>query len=287
MRKLKELTPWEIGTIQNRVFHLRESGMSYSKIRETIMTEFNVSVSKATVLRWCKGTHNTFNKTKRVNLKPSPELAYIVGVYLGDASVSETGNYQYRIRLKVVDRDFAQNFERALRAMGANPRTGFERNRGRADRWWVEVTNKELFMFLKGPKERLSKTAGTYPKEFLRGFFDSEGTVVFNRKSRTLYVSASNYDLDVLTLCEELLKRLDIDSKIYLHRGKGTPVNIRGKMYQYNSDLYRITIQRRRSVFNFYRAVGFSIQRKQLKLKEALELLGMFKKEHQCADMAK
>ena len=110
---------------------------------------------------------------------------------------------------------------------------------------------------------------------------------MFSRNSGTLQVSASNYDLEVLTLCEKLLKELSIDSKIYLHYKKGTPVKIRGKMYRYNSDLYRITILRRQSVLNFYREVGFSIQRKQLKLKEALEFLEMYKREHKRTNASK
>ena len=287
MRTLRELSQDEIEVIQKRVEELRQSGLSYREISEQIGREFDVKVSKATILRWCKGTNNTFNKTKRVRLTPSPELAYIVGAYFGDASATEGRNYRYKVKLKVIDREFAEAFGKALRGIGLNPRMGFENDKTRTGRWYVEATSKSLFRFLTGPREGLFEVANAYPREFLRGFFDSEGTVVFDRKSRTLHVSASNYDLDVLTLCEELLERLGIDSKIYLHRRKGTPVNIRGKMYQYNSDLYRITIQRRRSVLNFYREIGFSIQRKQLKLKEALELLGMFKKEHQCTDMSK
>ncbi len=287
MRTLRELSQSEIEVIQRRTTELRENGMSYLRISEQIGKEFNLRISKATVLRWCKGTNNTFNKTKRVRLDPSPELAYIVGAYFGDASATEGSNYRYKVKLKVVDREFAEVFRRALGGIGLNPRMGFENDKTRTGRWYVEVTSKGLFRFLTGPRKGLFEVAKAYPREFLRGFFDSEGTVVFNRKSRALHVSASNYDLDVLTLCKELLKKLDIDSRIYLHRRKGTPVNIRGKMYQYNSDLYRISIQRRRSVFNFYREVGFSIQRKQLKLKEALDLLGMLKKEHQRTDVDK
>ena len=287
MRTLRELSQDEIEVIQKRVEELRQGGLSYRGISERIAREFDVKVSKATVLRWCRGTNNTFNKTKRVDLDASPELAYIVGAYFGDASATEGSNYRYKVKLKVVDREFAEAFARALRGIGLNPRMGFENDRTRTGRWYVEVTSKGLFRFLTGPREGLFEVAKAYPREFLRGFFDSEGTVVFNRKSRALHVSASNYDLEVLTLCKELLKKLDIDSRIYLHRRKGTPVNIRGKMYRYNSDLYRVVVQRRRSVLNFYREVGFSIPRKQLKLEEALDLLGMLKKEHQCTDVDK
>ncbi|NJE60974.1 LAGLIDADG family homing endonuclease [Thermococcus sp. 21S7] len=271
MRTLRDLPPSDVERIQERARQLRESGMSYLKIAQELAEEFNVSVSKATVLRWCKGSHNTFNKTKRVNLEPSPELAYIVGAYLGDASLSER-NYQYRIRLKVVDREFAQNFERAVRAIGANPRAGFERNRSRANRWWVEVTNKELFMFLKGPKEKLFEVGREYPREFLRGFFDSEGSVYVNTKDpRRAAVVADHYNTEVLKLCKELLGTLGIHSTIYLVKKKGTKVMIRGQEYQYNNDLYRISIHRRTSVARFAEKIGFSISRKQEKLETFLE----------------
>ena len=207
MSTLRDLPPSEVEGVQKRALQLKELGMSYLKIAAELAREFKVSVSKATVLRWCKGTHNTFNKTKRVNLSPSPELAYIIGVYLGDASVSSR-NYQYRIRLKSVDKDFAESFERALKSIGANPRTGFEHNEDRTDRWWVEVTSKELFMFLKSPEDGLFEVGRAYPRKFLRGFFDSEGTVIFSMKSKMLYVSASNYDTEVLRLCQDLLDGL-------------------------------------------------------------------------------
>jgi len=271
MRKLKDLMPLELERIKERILQLRESGLSYSEIRNVINAEFDVSISKATALRWCKGTHDPFNKTKRVNLSPSPELAYIIGVYLGDASLSQTARYQYRIRLKVVDRDFAESFENALKSIGANPRTGFEHNSGRTDRWWIEVTNKELFMFLKGPKERLFEIARVYPREFLRGFFDSEGSaIVYPNRVR---VEASNYDLEVLELCKELLERLGIHSKIYKTKRKGQTVVIRGKEYQYNSDLFTLRIYRQDSVYRYTVEVGFTIQRKQTPLLQYFKLL--------------
>ena len=198
-------------------------------------------------------------------------MAYIVGVYIGDAFASEK-NYQYRIRLKVVGRDFAQNFERALRAIGANPRTSFERNRDRADRWRVEVTNKELFMFLKDLKEGLFEVARGYPREFLRGFFDSEGSVYVNIKNpRRATVVADNYDRDILEFCKSQLEIPRIHSTIYLSKRKGTKVLIRGQEYQYNNDLYRISIHRRASVARFAQELGFSISRKQEKLRTFLK----------------
>ncbi|WP_297495878.1 LAGLIDADG family homing endonuclease [Thermococcus sp.] len=271
MRTLRELSQSEIEVIQKRVEELRQNGLSYREISEQIGREFNLRISKATVLRWCKGTNNTFNKTKKVLLSPSPELAYIVGAYFGDASATEGSNYRYKVKLKVIDREFAEAFARALSRIGLNPRMGFENDRTRTGRWYVEVTSKGLFRFLTGPREGLFEVAKAYPREFLRGFFDSEGSVVVS-KGR-VKVLASNYDIEVLRLCQNLLEVLGIHSKIYKTKHKGQPVVIRGKQYRYNSDLFTLTINRKESVYRYTREVGFSIPRKQNKLLSYFGLL--------------
>lgn len=245
--------------------------MSYRGISERIAREFDVRISKATVLRWCRGTNNTFNKTKRVDLDASPELAYIVGAYFGDASATEGSNYRYKVKLKVVDREFAEAFAGALRGIGLNPRMGFENDRTRTGRWYVEVTSKGLFRFLTGPREGLFEVAGAYPRKFLRGFFDSEGSAVVS-KGR-VKVLASNYDIEVLRLCQNLLEGLGIHSKTYKTKHKGQLVVIRGKQYRYNSDLFTLTINRKESVYRYTREVGFSITLKQNKLLSYFGLL--------------
>ncbi|WP_297419776.1 hypothetical protein [Thermococcus sp.] len=55
MRTLKELfSQDEIEVIQKRVEELRKSELSYRGISEQISREFDVKLSKAMVLRWCK-----------------------------------------------------------------------------------------------------------------------------------------------------------------------------------------------------------------------------------------
>ncbi len=107
--------------------------------------------------------------------------------------------------------------------------------------------------------------------EFLRGFFDSEGSTIVSGSH--VRVEAYNYNLDILKLCQELLTDLNIHSKIYQTKRKGQLVMIRGKQYQYNSDLFTLTIYRRESVYVYTREIGFSIPRKQNKLLMYFELL--------------
>ena len=271
MRALRELSQSEIEAMQKRAEELRRGGLSYRKVSERISEEFDVKVSKTTVMRWCKGTNDPFNKTKRIDLDASPELAYIVGAYFGDASATEGSNYRYKVKLKVVDREFAEAFGSALRGIGLNPRMGFENDRTRTGRWYVEATSKSLFRFLTGSRERLFEVAKAYPREFLRGFFDSEGSAVVS-KGRVKVV-ASNYDIEVLRFCQNLLEGREIHSKIYKTKRRGQPVMIRGKQYKYNSDLFTLTINQKESVYRYTREVGFSIPRKQNKLLSYFGLL--------------
>jgi len=272
MQCLKELSSNEIEALMLYIKMLRKHNLSYSQIVQRVKAEKDVKISKATVIRWCKGTHSPFNRIKRLNLEHSPALSYIIGVYFGDGSITLDKNYKYKIKLKVADREFAEAFRDALKSIGANPILGFEKNITRSSRWYVEATSKDLFMFLKQPKEKLFKVAKEYPREFLRGFFDSEAYVFVDRYNpRRAYVSASNYDKKVLEFCQELLDELDIHSKIYLSREKGTPVRIRGKFYRYTQNFYELRIYRRKSVAKFTLDIGFTIQRKQEKLQPFLE----------------
>jgi intein-encoded DNA endonuclease-like protein len=255
---------------------LRNQGLSYSKIVEELESK-GIRVSRATVMRWCKGSHNPFNRMNLVELSPSPELSYIVGVFFGDGSIyldNAGGGYKYKVRLKVVDKEFAEEFKRCLESIGLKPSLRFERNKTRTDRWCVEAYSKSLYTFLKQPKEKLFEIAREYPREFLRGFFDSEGSVGWDRKRKKLSVKACNYDLELLQFVQELLASLGIHSKIYVQAREGRRVKIRDKYYSYKQDFYCIDIYRREAVAEFAKIVGFTISRKAEKLKSCLESLG-------------
>ncbi|KPU63942.1 DNA endonuclease [Thermococcus sp. EP1] len=272
MRSLRDLGQEELQELLGYINELRKRGLNYSQIAKRIMEEKGIKISRVTVARWCKGEHNPFNKIKFVNLEPSPSLAYIIGVYFGDASISLYEKYKYRVRLKVVDKEFAEAFKDALADIGANPRVEYEKDKNRSNRWCVEATSKSLYMFLKQPKEKLFEIAKEYPKEFLRGFFDSEGYVYVDKHAfLSSYIAAYNYDLEVLEFSQGLLSFLSIHSKIRVSKEGGTPVIIRGKEYFYKSNLYELRIYRVESVRKFAIEIGFTIQRKQEKLNKWLK----------------
>ncbi|WP_297129173.1 LAGLIDADG family homing endonuclease [Thermococcus sp.] len=277
MRSLKELSPTELQIIVGFAMGLRkEKGISYRMIVSKVAEEFDVKVSKATVIRWCKGDSNPFNKIKRINLTPSPELSYIIGVYLGDGSIHQKSNGRYLIKLKVVDKEFAETFSKTLLSLGVNSTFGFERDASRVNRGYVEASNKELFMFLNKPVDKLIETAEYYPTEFLRGFFDSEGYPIIEAKNRfRVMVGVANSSLKMINAVRDMLAQLGINSILRKSHLIGREVVIRGIKYTSKVDMYTLTISRKADVKRFAKLVGFSSPTKMKKLQFAIQLMDL------------
>jgi intein-encoded DNA endonuclease-like protein len=132
----------------------------------------------------------------------------------------------------------------------------------------VEVRSQTLYELLRKPVdlERLKKYIEHCERcmaAFLSGFADSEGSV--NKRG---YIFTLNTDLRLLTYIMDLLRRLGIESTgPRIHVRRGTIINDpeRGKKYSCNKDEYYIYIQASSNI-NFYRYIGFTITRKQIRL---------------------
>ena len=84
-----------------------------------------------------------------MDLSPSPELSYIIGVYFGDGNIyyrKKTGAYYFRV--KVVDKDFAEVVKDDLIKIGLNPTVSHIEEKTRSNRWYVEASSKSLYKFL-------------------------------------------------------------------------------------------------------------------------------------------
>ncbi len=274
MRKIKDLPIRELQRIMDEVKALRSQGFSYGGIVKAVSNEHDLKLPKATVIRWCKGTHNPLNRIHTISLEPSPELSYVIGVYLGDGSVHLKSNGRYVIKLKVIDKEFAEAFADALKKLGIGVTVGFERDSTRVDRYYVEGSNKALFQLLTGSRERLFSLAEDYPVQFIRGFFDSKGFPVISAgKSFKVEVAAVNSDLEVLEFVQRCLERLGITSKISRLYSRGHRVIIRGEEYSSNVDMFLLRVSRFNDVVLFSWKIGFTASRKSEKLKRAIELL--------------
>jgi intein-encoded DNA endonuclease-like protein len=205
-------------------------------------------------------------------LKPSEELAYVIGVKVGDGYVARrrraVKSYnRVRIRLKVKDLEFATEFGRCLaKVLEKRPvKPKYLNSMGRYD---VTVDSKTLYELLKKPVDldRLKKYIEHCERcmaAFLRGFADSEGSV-----DKRGYITISNTNYELLIYIKDLLKCLNIESTgPWPQRRQGktfyNPKTM--KRYTYNKDCYYIYVKTN-SIINFYKNISFTIGRKQRRL---------------------
>ena len=193
---------------------------------------------------------------REVNLLPSKELSYIIGVVYGDGCIYHS-RHSYNITLVCKDKDFALTFLNALKKI-CESKPYLWRQKGWKGNYYfhTEISSKKLYKFLSNRslhKEVIFK----FPADFIRGFFDSEGTV----GEKNYSISACNTKKEILEITKKCLSKLGIYSLIY-------PVF--SKKYR-KGCIYILFIGRRESVEKFYQKVNFSIERKRTKLKKIID----------------
>ena len=150
---------------------------------------------------------------KSINLSPSKALAYILGVLLGDGCVYKDG-HRGVIKLEVTDKVFAENFMRALKEIGLNPRSYIIQYKGRKKTYMVRAFSANFYDFYSSLSlEDIRKLVSGYELDFVRGFYESEGRARF--KGNCLEVYIYNTRKELLTLIKELLANHGIRASIH------------------------------------------------------------------------
>ncbi len=197
--------------LYNDVVALRRRGLTYRGIIGEIYRRYGVRISKSSISEWLRGIHNPYNGRLIPSLellKPSEELAYVIGVKVGDG-------YTYRVRsvrkgyndvmigLEARDREFVEEFGRCLAiVLGRKPIKSIYTNN--VAKYYVGVGSKTLYELLKKPVglDRLKKYIEHCERcvaAFIRGFADSEGSVdkngnitIYNTDQRLLIYHGSS-----------------------------------------------------------------------------------------------
>ena len=94
-----------------KVERVASEGVGYSDVRAAILEAYGYAPSKSSLSEWSKRVHHPLGSANRFIPRPIPELAYVIGVKLGDESINRKG-YNRRIRLQSVDREFVKEFDR-------------------------------------------------------------------------------------------------------------------------------------------------------------------------------
>jgi intein-encoded DNA endonuclease-like protein len=255
--------------LYERSSELRRRGLTYSEITETLRRKYNIAPSKGQLSEWLRGIHGPLGSANQFQAKPTPELAYVIGVTLGDGSLNRKG-YNRRIRFQSVDLDFVLEFDRCLSAVLGTRRLTpwFDRKRREIH---VEASSVLLHGFLNQDWTKLKPWichSRSCVSMFLRGFFDSEGSV-----SKAGHLTCFNSDVGTLKFVQYLLLSfLKIESTgPHLSTESGTKVSNRGRSYLRQSSCYYIYV-RAQSLGRFYRDISLTIERKRIRLEAKLGL---------------
>jgi intein-encoded DNA endonuclease-like protein len=265
--------------IYNDVIALRQQGRSYNEIRMIIRQKYGVWISKTIISQWVRGLHSPYNGRRIPSLEllePSEDLAYIIGMRLGDGyTCKERHRYSYIgfIALRAKDREFVE--EAALRVASTlnipPPKIYFDAKSGK---YYFKVRSQTLYELLKKPYnfELLRKYIEHCPKciaACLRGLFDSEGTVTKYGEIRL-----TNSDYTLLEYVRSLLKIFNIETtEPKLVHQQRSIICIKGRQCIRRRDVYHICVPPKFSI-NFYYHIGFTIRRKQKRLEEYLRRTG-------------
>jgi intein-encoded DNA endonuclease-like protein len=249
------------------VLDLRKQGLSYNQIIRKIKDDQGITIRKSHISGWVNSKHKPFGYVRAFDPRPRSELAYVIGVVLGDGSTSSNRNHNHMIKLRVIDREFAAEFSRCLGVLLCrNPPPVKWRERTRS--WYTGVSSLLLQRFLRQGLKDLVPTISHCDDckgAFLRGFYDSEGSI----KNRSLLLR--NGELEKLELVRSLLWSLGIETTgPYLTREKGGMVSIKGHSYHVNKNQYSVYV-RTKSLLVFRDRVGFIIRRKQERLETAVQ----------------
>jgi len=205
--------------------------------------------------------YSVTTKSKRLKLKHpyltptfkpilTPEFAYVLGAWLGDRTSPK------KLGICVKDYNFIISFANSLRkVLGKSIRLKIHKYGQkyfiqRIDRnfvTWIKQNNlKNIIKFIYiGDEAPISN--------FLRGFFDAEGTVIEKEK----YTQVTQKNNEILKECKFLLKKLKIDSSLWKGKNK-------------KSSYYVLRIFNLKSLLRFYNIIGFNIKRKNETLKNII-----------------
>jgi intein-encoded DNA endonuclease-like protein len=95
------------------VRELRAPRLSFGQLQRNLFEKTQICLSKATISGWAQGAHDPLGRVNKFDAEPLPELAYVIGVVLGDGNLN-VHEYHDEILLSVTDGDFPREFSRWL-----------------------------------------------------------------------------------------------------------------------------------------------------------------------------
>jgi len=159
------------------------------------------------------------SNTRKWTMRKCTELAYVIGVCMGDGSVQYSKEYNtYTVQLTVKNKEFAEKFYNALKSISLHPKISITKKgtynvRAHSKefcRWYVEMDIHKITSFILEKDE--------YIISFIQGLFDSEGDITSDNYIRIRFGDKS---IDCVRLLKKCLDRLQIPYRYYCYFQNG------------------------------------------------------------------
>jgi hypothetical protein len=175
-------------------------------------------------------------RQKKIKIpQPSRKLAWFLGVLAGDGYVTPLKNEfkSYRALLIVTSEEFMKQFAAVGEMLfGIKPRIRKYNKYKLRGKWrkYYECSffSKKMVEFLGDWRENIWFRTfrkkfnwvvenKNYIAAFLSGFFDSEGSIIYNKEKYTRRIAFSILNKKARIIISRMLKKLGVNSKVYSH----------------------------------------------------------------------
>ncbi len=249
----------------------KEFGWGAKRISSFLLKQ-GMNIKKGAIKRWINRNGKPYeevlmNRVKEGSERLTVDKAYILGVLCGDGYMTTN----YRIGLDVRDLDFAEEFKRCIKSVyGLEPTTKKRwRKTNFGEGWEYEnvVCSKRLYEDLLRydpcsfkthtwivPEEILQSSDSTLKATFIKGIFDSEGTIRLKKKGHAYLQACSGNEKSVKIVRDMLARDFDINLKV-----------------KKRQNLTMIYTERYKDIKKYADTVGFIIKRKRDRLDFCLQ----------------
>lgn len=249
--------------IREEILYLRKKGFKVKEISKTL------ELCCDDVRRYLKETLSIYDYGQLLTIGHqlptkakimTPDLAYILGVLYGDGFFTRDG-----IGLGTKDKEFRDYFADTAERWAHKKVRFFEREQHGRPYYECKLNSLNALKFIRdlvGNRVEVPSVVFNSSRKvqigFIRGFYDSEGCVLKNPKIVRVY----NTNQKVIEQIKEMLVTLGFDekrTKVRLHYRR-----------ENGKDMYVVAIANKQGIKMFYELIGFTINRKQERLKSIL-----------------
>ncbi len=224
MKYVRKLPLEERMKLYHQALELRRRGVPIKTIAKTL------GISRKTVESWIYKGCKPDTRVYSVRLTSSKELAYILGLFLGDGTVTKHSSKK-KDKVVVIRTKYSNHaikISETLRKLGLNPSIYLDRKSKYNKRWndlyAVRVFSRRFVEFIESvTASKIREMIRGHEIDFLRGFYEAEGSLSYNKRIKQLHIRITNTNYEYMELVRDILQLIGFNVNVRRRRGTKKP----------------------------------------------------------------